>query len=181
MDLRSNLSKARGLGSAHEGVHHWWMQRVSAIALIPLVIWFVVEVVHATAIHGIDGVVYLLASPLNAIVMVLFLGTAIYHGTLGIKVIIEDYVHCHFFSKLLDISSKFVAVASVVAVTFSILLVHVKTYDNIGKFQASFWRGKNVNPNPKVDDATDSPEHLEKYEAPSNKVAPLTDVETPKE
>lgn len=145
MDLRSGLSKARGLGSAHEGVHHWWMQRVSAIALIPLVAWFVVVVIKATKIHGIDGVMYLLASPLNAIAMILFLGTAIYHGTLGVKVVIEDYVHCPCGSKFLDIATKFAAVISIVAVTFVILSVHIRSYNNDAKYQAGFWHGNQVN------------------------------------
>lgn len=140
MDLRSNLSKARGLGSAHEGANHWWMQRVTAIALIPLVMWFVSSVIKATSYHGIDGVMYLLSSPFNAITMILFLGTSIYHGTLGIKVIIEDYVHCTCGNKFLDIFTKFVAVISIVAVTFTIFYVHIKTYDNLKNHPTSFWQ-----------------------------------------
>jgi succinate dehydrogenase / fumarate reductase, membrane anchor subunit len=142
MDLRSNLGKARGLGSAHEGAHHWWMQRVTAIALIPLTIWFVISIKRATSYHGLDGVIYLLSSPFNAIAMILLLSTAIYHGTLGIKVIIEDYVHGACSSKLLDIITKFIAVVSIVAVTFSIFYVHVKTYDSSGKYHYGSWSGK---------------------------------------
>ncbi len=139
MDLRSNLGKARGLGSAHEGSHHWLMQRVTAVALVPLVVWFVISVINATSFHGIDGVIYLLSSPFNAVCMILFLGAAIYHGTLGVKVVIEDYVHCPCGSRVLDILTKFVSVVSVVAVTFAIFYVHVKTYDNAGKYQKGFW------------------------------------------
>jgi|GEM_PF-40970 len=179
MDLRSNLSKARGLGSAHEGAHHWWMQRVTAIALIPLVLWFVSSVIKATSIHGVNGVMYLLASPVNAIAMVLLIGAAIYHGTLGIKVIIEDYVHCQCVNKMLDVLTRLVAVVSIVAVTFAILLVHVKTYDNAGKFQAGFWSGKSIGS--KLDETTDAPEHLENFETPVKKAPQVIDVETPKE
>ncbi len=130
MDLRSNLSKARGLGSARTGAHHWWMQRLSAIALLPLVTWFVISVIKATSYHGIAGVIHLLASPVNAVAMILFLATSIYHGTLGIKVVIEDYVHCQCTNKALDITTKFVAIISVVAVTFAIFYIHMKTYNN---------------------------------------------------
>lgn len=139
MDLRSHLSKARGLGAAHEGAHHWLTQRITAVALIPLVVWFVVSVIKATSYHGLDGVIYMLSSPVNAICMVLFLGTAIYHGALGIKVIVEDYVHCPFGSFFLNIVTKLVSIASIVAVTFAIFYVHVKTYDNANKYHKAFW------------------------------------------
>lgn len=143
MDLRSNLSKARGLGAAHEGADHWWSQRITAVALIPLVMWFVSSVIKATAHNGIEGVVSLLSSPLNAIAMILFLGTSIYHGTLGIKVIIEDYVHCQCGSKILDIITKFVSVVSIVAVTFSIFYIHINTY-RPGENQTSPWQAKDI-------------------------------------
>lgn len=168
MDLRSNLSKARGLGSAKEGAHHWWMQRVTAIALIPLSLWFVQAVIKATSIHGLEGVVYLLSSPFNAIAMILFLGTAIYHGTLGVKVIIEDYVHCPCASKFLDITTKFIAVVSIVAVTFTIFYANLTTYGNPARHSAGFWQGNKAN---EVDGAIKE----------NNDVAPVIEVETPKE
>lgn len=155
MDLRSNLSKARGLGSAKEGAHHWWMQRVTAVALIPMVIWFVSAVIKATSINGLPGVAYLLSSPFNAIVMILFLGTAIYHGTLGVKVIIEDYVHCPCASKALDMIIKFIAVAAIVAVTFTIFYANLTTYGNVKKYGAGILSGKNIAEN-ESEIATDS-------------------------
>ncbi|TCO80422.1 succinate dehydrogenase subunit D [Plasticicumulans lactativorans] len=92
MSLRSPLGRVRGLGSAKEGVSHWWHQRLTALFLIPLVLWFVVSllsVVHAD--H--EGLKAWLARPLNAGLLVTFLGTTFFHAKLGLQVVIEDYVH----------------------------------------------------------------------------------------
>ena len=95
--LRSPLGRARGLGSAKEGVHHWWVQRLTAIALVPLCLWFVISVIRLGAIGGESGGTYQdflvwLASPFNAAVMILFLGVAFHHAQAGVQVVLEDYV-----------------------------------------------------------------------------------------
>lgn len=92
--LRSDLGRVRGLGSAKEGVQHWWAQRMTALALIPLSIWFVASIVfmidvdHATAM-------WWLGSPVSLGLMGLFLIALIYHAVLGLQVVIEDYIHGH--------------------------------------------------------------------------------------
>lgn len=92
--LRSDLGRVRGLGSAKEGVKHWWAQRMTALALIPLSLWFVaaivfmVDVDHATAM-------WWLGSPVTLGLMALFLIALIYHAVLGLQVVIEDYIHSH--------------------------------------------------------------------------------------
>jgi len=91
-DFRSDLGRVRGLGSAKEGVHHWWMQRLSAIALVPLTIWFVASLVCHTG-AGYDAVSAWLASPVIFGLMVLLIAATFYHAALGLQVIIEDYVH----------------------------------------------------------------------------------------
>jgi succinate dehydrogenase / fumarate reductase membrane anchor subunit len=91
-DLRSPLNRARGLGSAKEGTHHWWAQRLTALALIPLTIWFVVSIIslagadHATARAWI-------ASLWPAALLVITIAMTFHHGQLGLQVVIEDYVH----------------------------------------------------------------------------------------
>ena len=89
--MRSPLGRAIGLGSAKEGVEHWWAQRVTAIALVPLVIWFVIAVV---ALAGADRAVFVgwVHHPVPAVLLVLLLTATFYHGALGLQVIIEDYV-----------------------------------------------------------------------------------------
>jgi succinate dehydrogenase / fumarate reductase membrane anchor subunit len=89
--MRSPLGRAIGLGSAKEGVEHWWAQRVTAIALVPLTVWFVVAIIGlagADHAHFVDWVRH----PLPAILLVLLLIATFYHGALGLQVVIEDYV-----------------------------------------------------------------------------------------
>ena len=90
--LAGPLARARGLGSAKEGVQHWWAQRISAVALVPLTLWFVYAVVHlAGADQG--AVRDWLHRPANAMLMTLLIAAMFYHLALGIQVVVEDYVH----------------------------------------------------------------------------------------
>lgn len=91
--MRTPLGRAIGLGSAKEGVQHWWAQRVSAVALVPLTIWFVISVVGLAG-SGADraAVIAWLHDPVSAAVWVLLLIAVFYHGALGMQVVIEDYV-----------------------------------------------------------------------------------------
>lgn len=89
---RSTLSRVRHLGSAHDGTHHFWVQRLTAVALIPLTVWFVVSIVMlAGAPH--EEVAAWLARPVPAILMVLLVAATFHHAQLGLQVVIEDYVH----------------------------------------------------------------------------------------
>ena len=90
--LRSPISRARGLGSARDGVEHWWLQRVTAVALVPLVLWLSVALI---ALPGTDyaTVIAWLREPLTTILVVLLLIALFYHTALGLQVVIEDYVH----------------------------------------------------------------------------------------
>ena len=92
MDMRSPLGRARGLGSAKDGVAHWWAERVTAVALVPLTLWFVVSVV---SLVGADYAAYKawVGMQGNAILLVLLIVTLFHHTQLGLQVIVEDYVH----------------------------------------------------------------------------------------
>lgn len=89
---RAPLGRARGLGSARCGANHWWLQRVTAVALVPLTIWFIFSVVrligadHQTATDW-------LVRPLNAVLMLLLIVSIFHHMQLGLQVVIEDYIH----------------------------------------------------------------------------------------
>src|ERR1700686_5140717 len=89
--LRSPLSRAIGLGSAKEGVEHWLAQRVTALALGPLALWFVIVVIE---LAGADRALFVewVRHPLPAVFLVLLLIATFYHGALGLQVVIEDYV-----------------------------------------------------------------------------------------
>jgi len=89
--MRSPLGRAIGLGSAKEGVEHWWRQRVTALALVPLTLWFVIAVI---GLVGADhaAVVAWVRSPMPAVLLILLLVATFYHAALGLQVVIEDYI-----------------------------------------------------------------------------------------
>lgn len=91
MNFRTPYSKVEGLGAAHSGVEHFWRQRVTAAALIPLSIWFAVAMLGLIGTDRDTTLAYL-HQPLHAVLMVLFVLAVLMHMTLGIQVVIEDYV-----------------------------------------------------------------------------------------
>ena len=117
--LRHPWAVARGLGSAKEGVAHWWAQRVSAAALLFLVPWFVVTAVSLIGLDHANARAYL-AEPLNATLMLAFVFAVTWHARLGLQVVIEDYIHVAWLEVALQLLVKFAyalaALASVVAV-----------------------------------------------------------------
>ena len=118
------LGRARGLGSAKHGVQHWWAQRVSAVALIPLTLWFVYSVVHLT---GADQSIVLtwLHKPASAILMSLFVVATFYHLALGLQVVIEDYVHREGVKVTSLLLIKGLIVLTAAAALFTVLRVAV--------------------------------------------------------
>jgi succinate dehydrogenase / fumarate reductase, membrane anchor subunit len=92
MSLRSPLGKVLGRGSAKDGVHHWWMQRLTSIALVPLSIWFVVSILSLPSFDHVT-VVSWMAQSWTALLLILFVLIATYHSQLGVRVVVEDYVH----------------------------------------------------------------------------------------
>ena len=91
-DLRSPLARVRGLGSAKEGTHHWWAQRLTALALIPLTIWFVVSLIAHTGADHATAAAWI-GSLWPAALLILTVVLTFHHGQLGLQVVIEDYVH----------------------------------------------------------------------------------------
>jgi succinate dehydrogenase / fumarate reductase membrane anchor subunit len=109
MDRRTPLARARGLGSAKDGVGHWWAQRLTAIALIPLVVWFAISLVM---LSGADYTVVRawIGSPLVMMLLILTIGVGLHHGQLGLQVVIEDYVGNDGWKLALIVIVKFIAV-----------------------------------------------------------------------
>jgi len=91
MDYRSPLAKVRGLGSANAGTSHWWMQRVTAVALIPLSYWLIIFL-DLSLNASYQQTAAWLASPFNAICVVSWVIAVFYHAAMGLQVVIEDYV-----------------------------------------------------------------------------------------
>lgn len=92
MKLRSPLGRVRGLGSARNGLGHWWHQRLTAIALVPLSLWFV-NAVLARLRDDHAAVVNWIASPFVSTLLIALILSLFYHAKLGVQVVIEDYIH----------------------------------------------------------------------------------------
>lgn len=122
MTFQSPLSRVRGLGSAKSGTHHWWYQRVTAIAMIPLGVWFV------TSLLGLVGaehevVITWISQPLTAILLILLVINLFYHMQLGLQVAIEDYIHTEARKLTALLVVKFASIGLGVACIFSILKI----------------------------------------------------------
>jgi succinate dehydrogenase / fumarate reductase membrane anchor subunit len=107
-DLRTPLARARGLGSAKDGLHHWWVQRITAVALVPLVVWFAISLVM---LSGADyaSVRAWIGSPLVMVLLILTIAIGLHHGQLGMQVVYEDYTEGGVRLALI-ILTKFIAV-----------------------------------------------------------------------
>ncbi len=120
--IKTPLARAKGLGSAKEGVEHWTMQRITSFANIPLVAWFAFSVV---SLAGADYQEFtgFLQQPINAILMILFIISTFYHAVLGSQVVVEDYVHHEGLKVLKLLGQKLFFVALGIACIFSILKI----------------------------------------------------------
>lgn len=105
--LRSPIGVAKGYGSAGHGTSHWIHQRITAVALIPLYLWFVMTVICVVRASP-DDLKLILTSPMNGIMLIVMLLVTLYHGMLGMQVIIEDYVHHCCLKATLMLSMYFV-------------------------------------------------------------------------
>jgi succinate dehydrogenase / fumarate reductase membrane anchor subunit len=108
--MASPLARVRGLGSAKEGADHWWAQRLTAVALVPLTLWFVYSVVSLLGAGHAEAVAWA-SAPLNALLLVLLIATTFYHAQLGLQVVIEDYFHNESLKVVSLVAVKFAAIA----------------------------------------------------------------------
>jgi succinate dehydrogenase / fumarate reductase membrane anchor subunit len=120
--MKSPLARARGLGSAHEGVHHWLHQRITAIALVPLMIWLVVSIV---SLNDADYGIFTgwIAQPVNATLLIFVIIAGFYHAALGLQVVLEDYISCKATRIASIITNKLFFLGAGLASVFSILKI----------------------------------------------------------
>lgn len=122
MSLRSPLSQARGLGSAKDGTHHFWVQRISAVALIPLCLWFIFSIASLPG-ASFEQVVWWVSYPAVSVTLILLIASALYHSMLGVQVVIEDYVGSEALKITALLLSKFFHFAVAAASIFAVLKI----------------------------------------------------------
>jgi len=118
--MRTPLGRVRGLGSAKDGTEHFWMQRLTALANVPLTIFFVLLVI-VLAGEGYGTVAATIGSPVIAILLLLAVTSVTIHMKLGMQVIIEDYIHSEFTKLVLLIANTFFCVIVGLSAVFAIL------------------------------------------------------------
>ena len=90
--MRSQLGRVRGLGAAKSGVGHWWVQRLTALALVPLSLWFIFNILHLLGAPH-EAVIDWISSPWTIVLMIALVVATFQHAQLGLQVVIEDYIH----------------------------------------------------------------------------------------
>src|ERR1700722_10352280 len=118
--MRTPLGRAIGLGSAKEGVEHWWRQRTTALLLVPLTLWFVIAVI---GLIGADraALIAWMHNPISAMLMVLLLVATFYHAALGLQMVIEDYIHGEAMRLTVLVIMRFLCIVFVVRGILAVL------------------------------------------------------------
>ena len=125
MEFRSPLANVRGLGSAKSGTSHWWMQRVTAVALVPLSFWLI-TFLNLSLTAPYQETIAWITSPFNTVCIVALILAIFYHAALGLQVVIEDYIAAEGIKIIavwtVNLSFLMLALAALIAV-FRILLI----------------------------------------------------------
>ena len=122
MSLRSPIGRVLGLGAAKEGVSHWWSQRVTSVALLLLGLWFVASLLRMPG-FGYEVVITWIALPVNSVLLLLLIGSLVYHSHLGVQVVVEDYVHHHGLKIATMMLLTFAHVAVAALASFAVLRI----------------------------------------------------------
>jgi succinate dehydrogenase / fumarate reductase membrane anchor subunit len=122
MSLRSPIGRVLGLGAAKEGVSHWWSQRVTSVALLLLGLWFVASLLRMPG-FGYEVVITWIALPVNSVLLLLLIGSLVYHSHLGVQVVVEDYVHHHGLKIATMMLLTFAHVAVAALAIFAVLRI----------------------------------------------------------
>jgi succinate dehydrogenase / fumarate reductase membrane anchor subunit len=122
MSLRTPLGRVLGLGSAKEGTGHFWGQRVSGMGLVVVGLWFVYSILTMPGFSHAEAVTFI-GAPLNAVMLLLLVITMAYHSSLGVQVVVEDYVHAHGIKLASLVLSRFAHTFLAVAAVYAIIKI----------------------------------------------------------
>ena len=122
MSFRTPLGRARGLGSAKDGTAHWWAQRITAVALVPLGLWFAVSVLSLVGADHAAAKAWI-GAPVNAVLLVVLIVAVFHHADLGLQVVVEDYIHSEGLKIASILVMKFAAVLLALAGIFAVLRI----------------------------------------------------------
>lgn len=125
--MKSDLKRARGLGSAKTGTHHWWLVKISAIILIPLTLWFFFSLMHIISVNeGYETALLWIKKPYNSLLLAIFLGMNFYHAGLAGQEIIIDYVPNHKVQIPAALAYRFICYGFGVLSVFAVLYITFK-------------------------------------------------------
>lgn len=122
MNYKTPLARVIGLGSAKDGSGHWWWQRLTALALVPLTLWFTFSIATLTNECFVDIRVWI-ESPITSTLLIAFVLFLFYHAQLGVQVVVEDYVHNEGMKISMILAVKFLSIMFVISSTISILRI----------------------------------------------------------
>ncbi|MEP6828906.1 MAG: succinate dehydrogenase, hydrophobic membrane anchor protein [Rhizomicrobium sp.] len=124
--LQTPLHKVRGLGASHSGTGHFWRQRITAVALVPLGLWFTFAILGLIGTNEV-AILSFLAHPWNALLMAAFATTMLYHMSLGLQVVVDDYVHNTGMKIFCLLLIRFVMIATTVTCIFALIRIAAST------------------------------------------------------
>jgi succinate dehydrogenase / fumarate reductase, membrane anchor subunit len=122
--MRSALGRVRGLGSAKSGVHHWWMQRITSAALLPLTIWFALAAASLAGASYAETVAWI-GRPWNAVLLLATIGLTFHHIAAGMQVVLEDYVNQEWVKMGSILAVKAICVLLALASALAVLRIAV--------------------------------------------------------
>jgi succinate dehydrogenase / fumarate reductase, membrane anchor subunit len=122
MSIKTPLGRVLGHGSAKQGVNHWWIERLTGLALLPLTVWFLWSLLSLPS-YGHADVVHWIAGPWTAVLLMLFVLAVTWHSQLGVQVVIEDYVHGPAIKFASTVLCNFAHVVVAAASLFAILKI----------------------------------------------------------
>ena len=124
--MSTPLHRVQGLGASHSGTGHFWRQRITAVALVPLGLWFTYAILGLIGTNEV-AILSFLARPWNALLMAAFAATMLYHMSLGLQVVVDDYIHSTGMKIFCLLLIRFMMIATTVTCIFALIRIAAST------------------------------------------------------